>query len=195
MIHALVLAAVAESCNVGTTYDIRNCWSGKLTTAYDAMQAAQRRVTAEMQRLGIDPEKLAAVTAAWKKARDATCDFEYRLYLPGTIAPQLATQCDVRMTQARTRRLGALLVALKARAAASTQTPKPSAQDELDRFYALYRLHIGDGQRAALDASEREWAVYRAKACALEGGACATELDEERVAELRASWIGEPFWP
>jgi uncharacterized protein YecT (DUF1311 family) len=195
MIHALVLAAAVERCDTGTTYDMRACWSRKDSAARDAMRDARRRVAAEMQRLGLATRTLSEIDAAWSTMREATCEFEYRHYLPGTIAPQLGTECDVRMTQARTRRLEGFLTVLQAHGTVSNPVPvSPQADRELNRVYRLYRAALGGEQRAAFASAELDWIAYRDKACALEGGACMTELTKDRVAELEASWIGEPFW-
>jgi uncharacterized protein YecT (DUF1311 family) len=128
-------------------------------------------------------------------ARDKTCNFEYELYLPGTIAPQFAVECSVRMAHARTKRLDALLSALQTRdhaPAAKSVSPVTSAQ--LGVLYQGYVARLTGSQRTSLAAAQTAWAAYRDKACALEGGACLTELEKERIAELEASWVGEPFW-
>lgn len=195
MIAALVLVAVVEQCNTGTTYDMRICWSQRADAAMAQMDTAQQRVVEELQKLRIDPTLFAEATAAWKSARETTCSFEYRQYLPGTIAPQLQDECEFRMTQARAQRLEALLASLRRRRAVATQAPISAGVDnELGRVYGLYRSRVAPELRAPLEASQGAWFTYRAKECALEGGACVAELAKERVAELEASWLGEPFW-
>lgn len=195
MFAALVLAATVEQCNTGTTYDVRTCWSKRADAASEALDAAQQRAAAELQALRIDPEPFAAATAAWRSARDETCAFEYRQYVPGTIAPQLQIECDFRMTQARAQRLEALTESLRARGAISTQAPISTDVDtELSRVYGLYRTRVRPELRAPLEASQRAWLVYRKKECAVEGGSCVAELARERVTELEDSWVGEAFW-
>lgn len=190
-----MLAATAQQCNVGTTYDMRTCWSERADAAHAAMEAARQRVVAEMQKLGIDPKPFAGATAAWNPARDTTCEFEYRQYLPGTIAPQLQIECDFRMTLARAQRLDALLASLRTHGAFATAAPVATGDDaELGRVYGLYRSRLTPELRALLEASQRAWLIYREKECAVEGGSCVSELAKERVAELEASWVGEPFW-
>jgi uncharacterized protein YecT (DUF1311 family) len=209
MIRAGTLAALAilaallasgttraqNACNQGTTYDIRACWSKQDVAADSQLRSASVKVTAALHQAGIDPAPFAVAQAAWAVARDKTCAFEYELYLPGTIAPQLGVQCDVRMARARTQRLAALLAALQTKGARPAELPAEAAADaNLKRVYNLYVARLTSAQRSALAAAELAWIAYREKACALEGGPCLTGLDRERVAELEASWVGEAFW-
>ncbi len=118
-----------------------------------------------------------------------------RSTLPGTIAPQLGLECDVRMTRARAQHLSALSAALKAHGRAPAAQPvSPAADAALNRLYRLYRDRLTEAQRASLAKAESAWISYRDEACAIEGGACPTELANERVAELEAGWLGESFW-
>ncbi len=184
-----------SACNQGTTYDIRTCWSKQDVAADAKLQSAAVKLAAALQKAGIDPARFAASQAAWATARDKTCAFEYQLYLPGTIAPQVGVECDVRMTRARTQRLAALLAALQTKSARPpVLNVEPAADAKLTRVYALYVTRLTGAQRSALAAAEYAWKVYRDKACALERGSCLTELERERVAELEASWVGEAFW-
>jgi uncharacterized protein YecT (DUF1311 family) len=188
-------ARAQTACNQGTTYDMRMCWSKQDVAAVAKLQSTSVKLKAEFHKAGIDPTMLTAAQAAWVAARDKTCAFEYQLYLPGTIAPQLGVQCDVRMTRARAQRLAALLAALQTKGARPAELPVGAAADaELNRVYALYAARLTGAQRSALAAAELAWKAYRDKACALEGGECLTELERERVAELEASWVGEAFW-
>jgi uncharacterized protein YecT (DUF1311 family) len=188
-------ARAQAACNQGTTYDMRTCWSKQDGAADAKLQRTLVNVTAALHKAGIDPAPFAAAQTAWVAARERTCAFEYELYLPGTIAPQLGVECDVRMTRARTQRLAALLVALQAKGARPAELPVGSAAEaELNRVYALYSARLTGAQRSALAAAELAWKVYRNKACALERDRCLTELERERVAELEASWVGEAFW-
>lgn len=195
MLLAVVLAAAIQPCESGSTYDMRMCWSRQDDAARDRLHATYQDVTAEMGKLRIDPRPLAAAQSGWAAARDKTCTFEYELNLPGTIAPLLAVECDYRMTQARFERLTALQKRLRSREAPPPREPaSQKAAGELDRLYRLYQSHLGQEQWTALETAESAWITYRDKACAIEGGACLTELDKERIAELEAAWIGEPFW-
>jgi uncharacterized protein YecT (DUF1311 family) len=184
--------SVAMICNSGTTYDMRACWSREDTAAGNELKAAYAAVVASYARAGRDSAPLAAAQKAWVRARDATCAFEYELYLPGTIAPQLGEECSFRMTRARTSHLTALL-------REHSGAPQPSlssaaADAALDRFYHAYLARLAGAQRSSLAASQAAWSAYRDKACAVSGGSCARDLAKERVAELQQSWIGEPFW-
>lgn len=195
MALALVLAATLQRCDTGNTYDMRMCWSRQDAAARDRLHAAYDGVAGEMRTLGIDLRPLAAAQVAWTTARDQTCDFAYLLYADGTIAPQLALECDYRMTQARTQRLTELNAELRARGAGQPEEPVSQAADrELNRIYRLYRARVTPQQSAALAAAELAWISYRDKACAIEGGTCMTQLEKERVTELEAAWVGEPFW-
>jgi len=174
---------------------MQTCWSKQDATADSALQSAVAKVTAALHKAGNDPAPFAAAQAAWAAARDKTCAFEYQLYLPGTIAPQLGVECDVRMTRARTQRVTALLAGLQSKAARPPELPVDAATDaELNRIYGLYATRLTSAQRSSLTAAEIAWIGYRDKACAFEGGGCLTELEKERVAELQASWVGEAFW-
>lgn len=124
-----------------------------------------------------------------------TCAFEYALYLPGTIAPQRGVECQFRMTQARTARLTAYLAALRRGGPPKSESPAaPEAASRLARVYRLYEAQLDAQQKAQFAAAQRAWENYRDRACALERGSCLTALTTERVSELEASWLGEPFW-
>lgn len=193
-IHALLLAAAVDMCNQGSTYDIKMCWSQQYVAADGELHSTYAKLRAGRQRSGIDVP-LADAQDAWVATREATCAFEYALYLPGTIAPQLAIECEVRMTRARTRRLATLLSALQPGATRPAErSVSPLADAELNRVYRLYDERLTRAQRAALGVAERTWIRYRDKACAIEGGSCLTELEQERIAELEAAWLGERFW-
>jgi len=194
-IAALLLAVVANSCDRGSTYDIRACWSSADDVAAAELGAAYATAKDELRVLGINPAPLAAAQGAWATARDAGCSFEYELYLPGTIAPQLGVECDVRMTHARTQRLAALTAALKAHGRTPAERPvSATAGAQLDRFYRLYQEQLTTTQQSKLAQAENAWITYRDRACAIEGGACLTDLENERIAELKAGWLGEAFW-
>src|SRR5271166_3307475 len=106
---ALGLLAAAPACDRGTTYDMRMCWSAQDDAADTELKSTYAKVIAVFQKSGMSTEPLAAAQAAWVQARDETCAFEYDVYVPGTIAPQIGIECDLRMTRARTQRLSALL--------------------------------------------------------------------------------------
>jgi uncharacterized protein YecT (DUF1311 family) len=185
-------AASGNPCSQGTTYDMRMCWDKQNAAAASALTATYAKVAAKFTKSGMDTAALTAAQAAWATARDKTCAFEYELYLPGTIAPQLGVECDVRMTRARTQHLASLLA--KSSGAAEQPVSK-SADAELNRLYRLYLERLNKTQKSSLVAAELAWIAYRDKACVIEGGSCLTELTNERAAELKASWIGEAFWP
>jgi uncharacterized protein YecT (DUF1311 family) len=187
----LLIAVAGNPCNQGTTYDMRTCWSKQSDAAYSELTATYAKVAAKLTKSGAGTVALAASQAAWVTARDKTCAFEYQLYLPGTIAPQLGVECDVRMTRARTQHLASLL-AKSPRAA--EQPVSPSADAALKRLYRDYLERLTKTQRSSLAAAELAWVAYRDKACAIQGGSCSTELTNERATELKASWVGEAFW-
>jgi uncharacterized protein YecT (DUF1311 family) len=191
----LAVAAATAQCDRGTTYDMRMCWDKQSASAAAELKSAYAKVAARMRGWGLSPAPLVAVQTAWTGARDKTCNFEYELYLPGTIAPQIAVECSVRMAHARTKRLEALLSALQTRDHAPAATSVSTATGaQLGALYQGYVARLTGGQRTSLAAAQTAWAAYRDKACALEGGACLTELEKERIAELEASWVGERFW-
>ncbi len=187
----LLIAVAGNPCNQGTTYDMRTCRSKQSDAAFSELTATYAKVAAKFTKSGTGTVALTASQAAWVRARDKTCAFEYQLYLPGTIAPQLGVECDVRMTRARTQHLASLL-AKSPRAA--EQPALPSADAALKRLYRDYLERLTRTQKSSLVASELAWSAYRDKACAIEGGSCLAELTNERVAELKASWVGEAFW-
>ncbi|HEY6485283.1 MAG TPA: lysozyme inhibitor LprI family protein [Candidatus Cybelea sp.] len=191
----LAVAAATAPCDRGTTYDMRTCWDKQSASAGAELKSAYAKAAARMRGWGVSAAPLGAVQGAWTAARDKTCNFEYELYLPGTIAPQIAVECSVRMTLARTKRLDALLSALQTRDHVAERKPvSAAAAAQLRTLYQRYLAHLTGSQRTSLAAAQAAWAAYRDKACALEGGACLTELEKERIAELEASWVGEPFW-
>jgi uncharacterized protein YecT (DUF1311 family) len=194
LVHSLVLAVAANQCDDGTTYDMRMCWSKQGVAAAGELQSTYDKVRSALRTFHIDATPLAEAQTAWASARDSTCALEYALYVPGTIAPQIALQCDVRMTRARTQRLAAFLRSLETKSARRPEQPaSASALAELDCVDRFYREHLTSQQRAALDAAQRSWNRYRAKTCPVEGGSCLTDLAKERVSELKDAWIGEPF--
>lgn len=187
----LLIAVAGNPCNQGTTYDMRTCWSKQSDAARSALTATYAKVAAKFTTSGAGTVALTASQAAWATARDKTCAFEYELYLPGTIAPQLGVECDVRMTRARTQHLASLL----SKSSRAAERPvSPSADAALKRLYRDYLERLSKAQRSTLAAAELAWAAYRDKACAIDGGSCLTELTNERVTELKASWVGETFW-
>jgi uncharacterized protein YecT (DUF1311 family) len=189
------VAVEINQCNRGTTYDIRMCWGKQSDAATAELASTYARVVATLRKLGIDRAPLTAAQAAWDEALDKMCAFEYKLYLPGTIAPQLEVECDVRMTRMRTGRLKAWLAALLENNVAVRELPaSAAAATEFNRVYGRYLPRLTSSQRAELVAAERAWEVYRDKVCAIERGSCLTEVTNERVVELEASWVGEPFW-
>ncbi|MFY9630815.1 MAG: lysozyme inhibitor LprI family protein [Candidatus Cybelea sp.] len=191
----LVVAAATAQCDRGTTYDMRTCWNNQSESAGAELRSAYAKAAARMRGWGRSATPLSAVQTAWTSARDKTCSFEYELYLPGTIAPQIAVECSVRMTHARTKRLDALLAALLTRDRVPAPKPVSAATGaQLDSLYRGYLARLTAAQRTLLAGAQTAWAAYRDKACALEGGACLTDLEKDRIAELQASWVGEPFW-
>lgn len=188
----LLIAVAGNPCNQGTTYDMRTCWSKQSDAAASELTATYAKVAARFAKSGVGTVALTVSQAAWVTARDKTCAFEYELYLPGTIAPQLGVECDVRMTRARTQHLASLL-AKSSRAA--EQPVSPPADAALKRLYRDYLERLSKTQKSSLAAAELAWGSYREEACAIEGSSCFTELTNERVTELKASWVGEAFWP
>jgi uncharacterized protein YecT (DUF1311 family) len=185
----------ADTCNTGTTYDMRTCWDQKDGEATAESLTRFAEVLTAMKRRGLDTAAISNVEEAWVAARDETCAFEYGLYAGGTIAPQLGAECSVRMTRSRTARLTAYLAALQRDAAPPQELAVSGAADaELNRVYGLLAARITPEQRAALARSERAWIAYRDQACAVERGSCLTDLANDRVAELQAGWVGEAFW-
>ena len=191
LVLALQLVASAGQCNQGTTYDIRQCWGKESDAAAAQLKSTYAAVEAAFRKERIGTAALAASQTAWTDARDKMCAFEYDLYLPGTIAPQLGTECDVRMTRARTEHLDAVL---KQKARPREEPISPNADAELKRLYTSYRQRINKTQAKSLGSAQTAWLAYREKWCAIEGGSCLTVLTSERITELEDSWIGEPFW-
>lgn len=192
---AFLVAAAAPVCDQRTTLEMRTCWDQQSEVATAELKQAYAKVAARMRGWGLSPDPLATVQATWSTAREKTCAFEYDLYLPGTIAPQLGVECSVRMMRARTKRLEQMLSALQTRERRpSPLLASPSAVGELNKLYHLYLARLTTSQRASLVSAQDAWVGYRDKACALEGGSCFTALDNERTAELQASWVGERFW-
>ncbi len=187
--------AKEPACNEGTTYDMRMCWSKQDDAANAQMNRNYATLAATMPKNGGNPAALKGAQAAWTGMRDKTCAFEYALYEEGTIAPLLAVQCETRITTARAQRLAAEQSVLeRAGKAPPLQPLAPQAAAGHNRLDAQYQSRLTLSQRNALAAAELAWTAYREKTCALEGGACLTELTKERIVELEAAWVGEPFW-
>lgn len=191
LLLALQLAASAAQCNAGTTYDMRMCWGKESTAASAELKSTYAAVEASFRKKGLSTAPLAASQTAWANARDKMCAFEYEQYLPGTIAPQLGAECDVRMTRMRTEHLAALL---KQKVRPHDEPVAPSAAAELNRISRQYISRLKKSQAASLNAAQTAWVAYVYEWCAIAGGSCLTALTNERIAELKASWIGEPFW-
>lgn len=127
----------------------------------------------------------------------ATCALDGTIYAGGTIAPMMESECADTLTRERTARLNALASALRSTGHAPHAVPESqAAHAQALRFDDLYLQHVESipAARTAFLASQRSWSSYVRVACALEGGACLTELDRERVADLKATWLGETFW-
>jgi uncharacterized protein YecT (DUF1311 family) len=198
MMLAILLAATATTtpCEAAQTQPALDaCWASRAAQAEAALNDVDARVTIELRRQGIDPKPLGNVQQAWTSARERTCAFEASLSEGGSIAPMMLSGCIDRMTRARTMRLNSFLALLKAgRATEPAKPASTNAGGQLDVVYEKLARRISPAQRQALTASESAWNVYRDGACKLEGGTCLTQLDRERVAELEAGWVGEPFW-
>jgi uncharacterized protein YecT (DUF1311 family) len=174
---------------------LSECWGTSAKHAAAELATALAQVTSGLSKLGIDPKPLGGISAAWSATRDKTCTFEYGLAAGGSIAPMLYSECLDRMTRACTARLRALLESARAKGAISAAQPVSSKVDaELNRVYGLLAKRVTSAQRDALAASEVAWISYRDKACAFEGGTCLTDLEQERIAELEAGYMGERFW-
>ncbi|HEY1655090.1 MAG TPA: lysozyme inhibitor LprI family protein [Candidatus Tumulicola sp.] len=196
MLHAILLAAVVVPCHAARTQSqLDDCWAARAAQARTALDGVYPRAKAAVRKLDVDPKLLAAAQSAWNDARKATCAFEVSLVAGGSIAPMVRSTCDDRITRARTARLEALV------AAAATAKPlpplkpiAPATDAELNRLYGSLAERIEPVQQTALTASDVAWIAYRDRACKLEGGDCLTQMERERIAELKAGWSGEPFW-
>lgn len=191
VILAIQLIAAAPNCDQGTTYDMRQCWAKQDTEAAAELKLAYAALETSFTKQGLSTESLAVSQNAWENARDKVCAFESDLYAGGTIAPQLGTQCDVRMTLARTQHLTALV---KQKLSPPEQAASISATTEFTRIYKLYLTRINRSQATSLTAASNAWGSYRTLWCAIAGGSCLTDITNEQITELKASWIGEPFW-
>lgn len=191
VILAIQLIAAAPNCDQGTTYDMRQCWAKQEAGAAADLKLTYATLETSFAKQGLSTESLTVSQGAWETARDKMCAFESDLYSGGTIAPQLGTECDVRMTLARTQHLAALV---KQKLYPPEQATSMSAATELTRIYKLYLTRINASQAASLRAASNAWGGYRTLWCSIAGGSCLTELTNERITELKASWIGEPFW-
>ena len=196
LLHALLLAAAAGPCDAaGNQMELDQCWAAQAKTADTALNATYAKVTSGLRKLGVDPKPLVGIQLAWISARDKTCAFESGIYEGGSIAPMMSSECVARMTQARTQRLSDLLGVLQAEGAVAKEAPaSPKVDADLNHFYGLLAKQLTAAQRSALTSSEVAWIAYRDKACAFERGSCLTELEQERIDELKAGWLGEQFW-
>jgi uncharacterized protein YecT (DUF1311 family) len=187
---AMLVAGVAASpCSNGTTVDMQVCWSNRNAEAAAQLKTTYARTLERFANAGKSTTPLRSSQSAWTAARDNTCSFEYRLYSGGSIAPQLAIECDDRANRARSAELAALLTSAK------EEEPVSRVSDvRLSRLLRLYNERLTPPQRAGLAASQRAWITYREAWCAIAGGSCKTNLTNRRVTELESAWIGEAFW-
>lgn len=188
---AIQLIAAAPNCDQGTTYDMRQCWAKQDASADADLKSTYATLEARFAKQGLSTDSLAVAQDAWENARGKMCAFESDLYAGGTIAPQLGTECDVRMTLARTQHLTALI---KQKLSPPEQIVSTSAATELTRINKLYLARVNNAQATSLTAASNAWGSYRTLWCAIAGGSCLTDLTNEQITELKASWIGEPFW-
>ena len=197
MIHALLIAALSQPCGGDLNQaDLDECWMHQAEAAQASLDRASAKLKAQLERFGIDATPFVAAQNAWASAREKTCDFEQSLEEGGSIAPMMYSECQARMTQARTVRVKRFAAALESSGEApELDAVSPRAQNELARVYGLLlKQDLSAAAHSKLVSAERAWTAYRDDACAVEGGACLTELAKERTAELEAGWLGEPFW-
>ena len=186
--------AVDPCASAVTQLDLDRCWSARAKDADAQLNATYATVVAGLRALRIGTTALVGVQKAWITARDASCDFEESLYRGGSIAPMEGAMCVERMTQRRTQRLQAYLATMRAHRWKPVETVSATTDAELNRLYKLYLRQIDALQKEKLTVAELAWIRYRDRACALEGGACMTELDRDRTTDLKAAWIADPFW-
>jgi uncharacterized protein YecT (DUF1311 family) len=186
----MVLAgAGASPCSNGTTLDMQVCWSKRNAEAAAQLKTVYARTLERFANAGRSATPLRASQSAWTAARDNTCSFEYRLYSGGSLAPQLAIECDERANRARSAELAGLTASPK------SEEPMSRVSDvRLSRLLRLYNERLTPPQRAGLAASQRAWTTYRDSWCAIAGGSCKTNLANQRVTELQSAWMGEAFW-
>jgi uncharacterized protein YecT (DUF1311 family) len=186
---SLLICLGTTPCSNGTTIDMQVCWSKRNAEAASQLKTVYAQTLERFTSAGKSTAALRSSQSAWTAARDNTCSFEYRLYTGGSIAPQIAIECNDRADRARSAEL----------AAAST---KPRAEQavaqvsdvRLSRLLRLYNERLTPPQRAGLAAAQRAWISYRDSWCAIAGDACKTNLTDERVTELEDAWMGDPFW-
>jgi uncharacterized protein YecT (DUF1311 family) len=186
----LVAGTGAIPCSNGTTVDMQVCWSKRNAEAAAQLKTVYARTLERFTNAGRSTVPLRSSQSAWIAARDNTCSFEYRLYSGGSIAPQLAVECDERANRARSAELAALSTTLLSAAEPISRT----SDVRLSRLLRLYNERLTAPQRAGLAASQRAWTTYRDSWCAIAGGSCKTNLTNQRISELESAWMGEPFW-
>jgi uncharacterized protein YecT (DUF1311 family) len=185
----LLAGAGASPCSNGTTLDMQVCWSKRNAEAAAQLKTVYARTLERFANAGRSATTLRSSQSAWTAARDNTCSFEYRLYSGGSLAPQLAIECDERANRARSAELAGLTASPK------SEEPMSRVSDvRLSRLLRLYNERLTPPQRAGLVASQRAWTTYRDSWCAIAGGSCKTNLANQRVTELQSAWMGEAFW-
>ena len=194
MVFAVLLAAISTSpCSAAQTQrEMDACWSAQAAHAASELATTYARAVAQLRKRGIDPAPLEAVQRSWVVARDATCAFETSLYEGGSIAPMMQSECLDQLTRHQRQWLERLLASPTVPSRPNVPVSQTAAA-HLDRIYITLNARVAAARRKDLKAVESAWAAYREKACALQGGACLTELTEERVSELESGWIGEPL--
>jgi uncharacterized protein YecT (DUF1311 family) len=169
-----------------------------LGRADDSLQAdvLRQKVKVEyaLRYRGEDPTPFLVANSLWRSQRDLTCEYQSEYGFGGTIETLVWDNCLIREDRARLDHLDKLLAALEDSKHSFTEESAPrEALVELDRLYRLFRQHLSGVERSMLVASQTAWIAYRDNECVIEGGACLTELDRERIAELKEC-LCEPFW-
>ena len=191
----MLLAFAAATCD-GNQMQLNECWTSHANAAFDTMESSYKRISAQLKKLGLSTDPLAASQDAWLDVRTKTCAFEASLYEGGSIQPMEEAMCYYRFATARARQLDAVTATLRDGGSVATLAAvSTNADAELNRVYGLYlKQELTPSQKHALVNSELAWIAYRDSACKVEGGSCLTILTKERTAELKAGWIGEAFW-
>ncbi len=192
VLSALLIATVGASpCSNGTTADLQVCWSKRNAAASAELKATYAAAVAHLESSQRKAARLKASQAAWVAARDKTCSFQYQLYAGGSIAAQLFVECNDGANRTRNAELSTYT---KSAVHVPEQPVSQVAAVRLSRMVRLYNERLNPPQRAQLASAQRAWTGYRDAWCALAGGACETRLTDDRVGELEATWMGEPFW-
>lgn len=141
-----------------------------------------------------DDRRLARVQYLWDAMQQATCAYYSSVVAGGSIEPMVHLDCVASLSSVRAARLRALTADTRAGTIRPAQPVDARVDAQLNADYAKLANALDPSERPYLQRSEQAWIAYRDAACAMESGNCLTELERDRISDLKNSWMAEPLW-